>query len=689
MQKKLLQAYLISTHEIGIVFITEDNDIDDIEFFLQADKKKTQLRKQINRRGSFMELRLISEAPIYLGKDFKVISSEEEIVDLDYDSYIASHEFEELYTYDKNDLGATYSKKSTSFKFWSPLASSCYLKLETSDENFVLHEMKREDKGVYSIDIQGDLFNKKYVYVIKINGREKVVRDPYEKSNSLNSEYSAVIDLELVKSLGTKKCNTPFNSYNDAIIYELNVRDFTEATDLENKGTYLAILDKVDYLKKIGITHIQLLPVLDFANVDDIVKNTYNWGYDPISWFALEGSYSITPEDPMSKMVEFKTLVNELHKQGIRVVLDVVYNHIYDYINSEFQKNIPYYYFRKKKNRLSNASGCGNDIASERKMVRKIILDSIRFLFEVYDIDGLRFDLLGLIDIDTTNEIIKMVKGIKKDAMLYGEGWHMDTALPDDKKSSMLNADKMPGMAFFNDTFRDIIKGPTFDRSQKGFISGNLYHKEVAEASFLGSVLNGKFSNANQSINYVECHDNQTLYDKLTNIYDSEEDILKVIKFANALTVLSLGIPLIHMGQEIGLSKFGLDNTYNVRDVNNMDWDLVEERMDMVNYLSDVIKIRKTYSIFKLASIDDIKNVFDFFWLENDVLTIAIRDAKFLDESKKVLLIINPNNITLTVDFDDYFTLLLSSSGIITNRDDYKIKNFIAPPNSVTIFELI
>ena len=241
----------------------------------------------------------------------------------------------------------------------------------------------------------------------------------------------------------------------------------------------------------------------------------------------------------------------------------------------------------------------------------------------------------------------------------------------------------------FNDTFRDLIKGPTFNSGATGFISGNIEHKTAIEQVFLGSVLNGKFDDANQSLNYVECHDNQTLYDKLASIYDNEEDILRMVKFANAITVLSLGIPLIHMGQEIGLSKFGLDNTYNVKDVNNMDWELVEERMDMVNYLSGLINFRKKYKAFSLTKPTQMLATFDCFWLENGILTIAIRNKEFLEESEKVLFVVNASNEAKQVDFDDYFTLLLSSAGVLEKEKKYKIMNLICPPSTVNIFELI
>ena len=686
MRKNLLHASLLTSHEIGIVYLSAYSTVDNVDFFLVHKKTKIPLRKEVNNRQSIPEVKLISEEPIMLGKDYIVESSEEESVFLDLDDYVLTKEFDDLYAYDGDDLGVNYTPSSSEFKLWSPVADKVTLKLEKNEKNFTLYEMSRGEKGVYHLRLKGDLFNKRYSYIIRVNGREKEILDPYAKATSLNSEYSVVIDLSIVNSLGTYQPKTTFKEYNEAIIYELNIRDFTETAEVEHPGTYTGLIEKIDYLKELGITHVQLLPVLDFATADDLVKDVYNWGYDPISFFCLEGCYSSLPEDPISRLIEFKNLVNELHKNDIRVVLDVVYNHLYEYQNTIFQKNVPYYFFRKYKNKMSNASGCGNDFASERKMARKIILDSVRYLLETFDVDGFRFDLLGLIDIDTTNEIISLAKSIKPDVILYGEGWHMSTNLPDDKKSSMLNADRMPGMAFFNDSYRDLVKGSTFDFNEKGYISGNLEYKTQVEHCMLGSVLSHKFNNANQSINYIECHDNQTLFDKLSSIYEDKNDILKRVKFANAITILSLGIPFIHMGQEIGLSKCGLDNSYNIPNVNNMNWDLVEERKDMIKYLADVIKVRKMFDIFKLSNEIDILKTFDMFQLQNGVLTIAIRDPKFLTESQKALMIINPTEKAQQVEFDDYFTLFLSTSGIINK--ELIIKNYLAPAASTNIFLL-
>ena len=687
MKRKLLVASLISKNEISVVYLPNYSSVlDDIEFFLECDGIKFPLKKEVHFRQNLIDIDLFSENDILLGRDYKIVSSEEESVYLDLEEYIQSEEFDQLYAYDGNDLGATYLKEATSFKLWSPVSDKVSLKLEKNDNSFVVYEMKRGEKGVYHIEVEGDHLLKKYSYLVRVNGRENEINDPYEISTSLNSKYSVIIDLEAVKKIGTVSLKNKFESYLDAIIYELHIRDFTENLKTDNAGTYLGMIDKIDYLKKLGITHVQLLPVLDYGTCDDVIKEPYNWGYDPISYFALEGSLSIMPEDPLSRMIEFKTLVNELHKAGIRVIMDVVYNHIYDYTHHDFQKNVPFYYFRKYRNKMCNASGCGNDIASERKMVRKIILDSVKFLLQTYDVDGFRFDLMGLTDVDTMNQITKLAKSIKEDVMLYGEGWHMPTNLNDGQKSSYLNADKLPNIAFFNDSFRDLIKGATFNLKDKGYISGNLDYQTAVEQALLGSVLSNKFSSSSQSVNYVECHDNQTLYDKLANIYDDKEMILNRVKLANALTILSLGIPFIHMGQEIGLSKFGLDNTYNVSKVNNMDWNLVKEREEMVKYMIDLIEIRKHFIIDKC--IDDkelLVKTFDMFKLPCGVLTIAIRDPKFTNGHKKVLVLINPTDKNQSIDLDEYFRLFLCSAGVYKNRDALYLKTYIAGPGTIAI----
>ena len=364
----------------------------------------------------------------------------------------------------------------------------------------------------------------------------------------------------------------------------------------------------LDYLKYLGVTHVQIQPIHDFDSLDDLdTKKWYNWGYDPISYFALEGSYSIKPEEAMSRLLEFREMVDRLHKNDLRLVVDVVYNHTYAYEHSYLEKIVPHYYFRKKKNGLlSNASGCGNDIASERYMARKLIVDSVKYLFSHFDIDGLRFDLMGLLDIETVKQAYKAAKAIKEDIIFYGEGWNMGEELPKELRANKDNHKELLDFAFFNDTYRDIVKGPSssFNLHEKGYICGNTSYQYGLDYAFHAGVLKLSYepmlSTANQSINYLECHDNNTLYDKLlvSNANEEEKTLLERVCLANTILLLSFGVPLIHMGQEIGLSKDGLDNTYKTLGVNNMDYRLVDERFDLVNRfrLTNILRRKLRYT---------------------------------------------------------------------------------------------
>ena len=356
--------------------------------------------------------------------------------------------------------------------------------------------------------------------------------------------------------------------------------------------------------------------------------------------------------------------------------MDVVYNHIYEFQNSDFHKNVPNYYFRRLGKKVSDGSGCGNDIATERVMVRKHILDSVNYLFDTFDIDGFRFDLLGLIDLDTSKEIVKLVKTKKPDALLYGEGWDMMTGLPKERKTCSDNAHQIPEMGFFNDKFRDVIKGSTFNRYDSGFISGNTSDTDAIDDVLCASLLHNRYELISQSINYVECHDNQTLFDKLTYFSDNEDLNLQRVKFANAITILSLGVPFIHMGQEIGLSKCLLDNTYNVPKVNNMDWDLVASRSEMVDYLSDLIALRKQLGLYKVEHLSELENV-SIKHLENGLITIEIKDNKLLfDDYKEGIIVINPTDSSQTLELKDYYLVYFGYDAI--NKEELYSKNFIS-----------
>ena len=684
----LISAELLNKNTIVAFYYGESSDINDVAFQLQVNENSFPLKiARQSRSDKLFRLELVSPQDIVLGNINTLKCNDGESKPLDYRSYVTSQEFEELYTDLDTKFGADYSKEETSFALWSPVSDKVFLKLEKNENNFVLLPMKRKSKGVYKITVKGDLFNKRYNYVIYQNNITKEIRDPYGYGTSLNSKYSAVIDLNALDVIPTYKPQNKIERLNDAIIYELDIRDFTEADKTNScPGSYLGLIEKIDYLKSLGVTHVQILPVHDFFGVDDIAKDHYNWGYNPTSYFSLEGSYSNYPEDPLARLLEFKKMVEELHKNNIRVVMDVVYNHIYEYQNSDFHRNVPNYYFRRLGKKISEGSGCGNDIASERSMVRKHILDSIEYFTKTFNIDGYRFDLLGLIDLETSKQIIKLVKSIKEDAILYGEGWDMLTGLPKEAKTCSDNAHQIPEMGFFNDRFRDAIKGSTFNRYEKGLVLGDDSNHGLIDDILCGSILSGKFLTTNQSINYVECHDNQTLYDKLTYFSDNEDLNLHRVKFANALTMFSLGVPFIHMGQEIGLSKCMLDNTYNVPKVNNMDWDLVESRSEMVQYMKDLIEVRKILPLFKAENVEQIKTV-NIDHLENGLIRILVTDPSLLLPGyKQGLMIINPSEESKTLELSDYYQIFFGHNGL--NGKDSYAKNFIASGLSVYILAL-
>lgn len=613
-----------------------------------------------------------------------------------------------LPSYNGSDLGANYTKKGTEFVVWAPLSNQTYLNLEIKPNKFTKIEMTKEDNGVFRTFVKGNLLNRRYRYIVNNNGVITETNDPWGKGTSFNSEYSAVVDIEAVKKLGNVIPSTPCESPNDAIVYEVHIRDFTEDkhSDIQDKRHYLGMIEEgrktlgghpagIDYLKFLGITHVQILPIHDYLGADDKDYSLeYNWGYNPISYFALEGSYSKAPEIPMSRLLEFKEMVNGFHKNDIRVIIDVVYNHIYDHETCFMQKLVPDYFLRFfKDGKLSQSSGCGNDLASEKPMMRKMIIESLKYLVEVYDVDGFRFDLMGINDIETINMAYEACKEIKKDIIFYGEGWDMPSALPSEKRASMNNAKKMPNIGFFNDLYRDTIKGPTFpdQLAQKGYIGGNLEKVDLIPYCLLGSVTNkpfkGKFLYAHQSVNYVECHDNNTLFDKLqaSNPEEPVETILKRITLANSMVMYSFGIPFFHMGQEIGQSKFGLENSYNVKKVNNMSWALLDERFDMACYFSMIAYLRK----FKLPFLRyDIEKNIDIFTVQkwgNDILCLYSDNKELIAPYNKIVIIINPTNKNQPYELDDYYRYLSSNS---KGLGEIYIKRGIIPACSTQVLYL-
>ena len=510
--------------------------------------------------------------------------------------------------------------------------------------------------------------------------------------------FSVVVNPKEIAKKARIEPKTLVKKNTDAIIYELHVSDFTlnKHMPIVNKGKFLGLIEDnaktfdghplgLDYLKDLGVTHVQLLPVLDYFGDNNVDQNeTYNWGYDPVSWFSLEGRYSSKVNAYQYRLEEFRQVVDTFHKNDLRINLDLVFNHVYEHLHSFIENIVPNYYFRKDKNGLNScASGCGNDIASERYMVRKLILDSVSYLFETFDIDGLRLDLMGLLDINTVKEMHDIIKGYKKSALIYGEGWNMCEELKDEDKACSDNASKMEDIGFFNETYRDIVKGSSFDLDKKGFLSGDFSYADGFIYAFMGScvdyIYKNKFVSANQSINYVECHDNNTLYDKLliSNEDEDEEIRLRRIKLMNALTVLSFGVPFIHMGQEIGLSKEGLNNTYNIPKINNFYPKYVDERYDMIDSLKDIISLRNNELSFlkEISDPKEIEEMINYQKINDSILRIDFK-------GKDITFLINVTNKNQLLELGDYYQTLFIYGD---DNNSLKLNSVILPPISLTI----
>ena len=703
-----IKAKLTSLNKINVLIFTRINRREHFDFVLYKNgeiiEKPSILKSAFSNNVFMYELALKNRYEI--GENYSLFVSEFPMVSIDVTPIIDSKEFDELFYYDGEDLGAIYSKEKTSFNLWAPLASQVTLKIEEENDNFSFHSMQRTPSGVFRLSLKGDYKNKKYHYLVTNSGVTRETNDPYGKGVSLNSKYSVVIDLKELDAISKIEPTNHIDNYVDSIIYELNVRDFTEhnSSNIVKKGKFLGLVEEgrvskgnnpvgLDYLKFLGITHIQLQPILDFTNVkDDEVSKSYNWGYDPISLFAIEGSYSSLPENPISRLKELKEMVAILHKNNIRVNVDVVYNHIYDYMSSSLEKVVPNYYFRRRENgQIANASGCGNDIKSERKMVSKMIVDSLTYLLETFDFDGFRFDLMGLLDVDTINKAFKKCKAIKPDVMFYGEGWDMGFELPKDKKAASYNYKLLPGVAFFNDSYRNVIAGSVFkDRiHDKGYICGDIsrlgdvnYVIHACSVDYEGR--KAKFDDANRSINYVECHDNFTLYDKLaiSNEDESEETRLKRIAFANQLLMLSFGVPFIHMGQEIGQSKGGNDNTYNVTKVNNFNLYILDQRFDMALAMKVAISLRKEINYVKYHTSNDVRDAFNVDYWNNNVLCFELAKEEYSPNHPKLLILMNNESYKKQFELDDYYTYLVGNKKI---KNEAVIKNNFVAANSISV----
>ncbi|MCH3910156.1 MAG: type I pullulanase [Bacilli bacterium] len=633
-------------------------------------------------------------SPLELGHSYMVAIRDFGRIALDVNEATSFPDFDSKYAYDGDDLGANCTKTRTSFALWAPLASAVLLKFKLPNEGrWHLRNLERTEKGVWRLSLNGDFDGMLYTYLVTNSEITVSTTDPYAKASTPNSKESVVIDFSKLKKRFHKEALPVLSSYSDAIIYEANVRDLSidKHTDILKKGTYAGLIEPnrktndgnpagFDYVCSLGITHLQLQPIYDFKTVDELNPfSSYNWGYDPVQYFCPEGSFSSDVADPKNRLIEVQEMVDAFNKAGIRIIQDVVYNHVYEYLFSPFEKVVPNYYFRHKANgRMADTSYCGDDVASERKMVHKLIVDACKWWIDFYGIDGFRFDLMGIIDVETLKEIEDYGKKKDPSFMVYGEGWNMGSEchIP---LGNMSNYKLLPGYAFFNDKFRE---------NAKRYLSGDLSVSDGLRFAFLGSSMeyagnHPLFLNTNQSINYVECHDNATFYDYLSSIRGDldEKERLALSKVALALCLFSFGVPFVHMGQEIAQSKWGKDNTYNLPDVyNRFSYRLLDERKEMYDYFRSLVSFRKKHRFLHLYDPRAIAPMVDLNEIEG-AFHVHFSDHNETAPYKEVDFYFNVTDEELTINFPSPRAVVIDTSGALEKPSEPK-NELVVPKHS-------
>ena len=547
----------------------------------------------------------------------------------------SSEDFESKYTY-SGDLGFFWSPEKTFFRLWAPTATEVKLRLyktgDSAAEDLIEEiDMTADVSGTWVAEKNGDLNGVYYTFSTVVEGKESAeVPDPYARALGTNGKRSMVVDLSSTDPKGWENDKGVFYDKNitDAILYELHVRDLSmdESSGIFNKGKFLGISETgtktpggistgLDHIKELGVTHIHFLPSFDYGSVDESKpeENQFNWGYDPMNFNVPEGSYSTAPEKGEVRISEMKKMVQKLHENGIGVVMDMVYNHVFH--ADEFCVNVlvPGYFSRIDENGVySDGSGCGNDTASERSMVKKYIVDSVKYWADEYHIDGFRFDLSGLLDIATMNEITEAVHPTHPNVIFYCEGWNMQTKVtkPIVELANQYNSEKMPGCSFFSDTIRDFLIGTAFDAEEKGFITGKELH-----GSLLGKCFRGMpdwCKNPSKCVNYVSCHDGYTLFDRIS-VALPKADFSEKIRRSNlaaAVYMLSQGVPLFLAGEEMLRSKTKPDgsfehNSYKSPDsVNSIKWSNLEkpEYKKAFEYYKGLINFRKAHGALRMKT---------------------------------------------------------------------------------------
>lgn len=628
--------------------------------------------------SSASRLALNLDADVSLGKSYTLTHPKFGKANTTPGLIMNSDGFNSRYTYSGDDLGNSYTPQQTQFRVWAPTATRVdlvtYPSESSSTEEGVVTHMNPAEKGTWITTVKGDLNAAIYNYRVTVNDVEREAVDPYVRATTINGIRGVVVDLAKTNPKSWSSAKPAFSGKpTDAVIYELHIRDLSmdpsSNIPVAHRGKYLALTDVktttskgsptgVNAIKDLGVTHVELLPVFDYASVDES-SPTFNWGYDPQNYNVPEGSYSTNPSNPQTRISELKSAIQALHDDKLRVMMDVVYNHVFSASEFSEERIVPGYFFRTNADGSpTNGSGVGNDMASERPMVRKFIVDSVKYWATQYHFDGFRFDLMGILDITSMQQIRKGLDRIDPSILIIGEGWDMGTLAAADR-ANQKNIASLAGIAAFNDELRDGIKGSVFDSADQGYVSGKVSQIDHVKVGIVGNInyssaLDGRWTTKepSQSVNYVESHDNLTLFDKLkasVKTADSTE-IEALDRLSSSIALLAQGVPFMQAGQEFLRSKNGDSNSYKSGDtINSLKWNLRTKNASTVSYFKGLIALRKAHPSFRMSASSQVKKNLVFLKEPNNVIVYYLNGNALKDSWKTIVVAHNPNSAAITV----------------------------------------
>ena len=586
-----------------------------------------------------------------------------------------------------------YKGRKTEFTVWSPDAEAAQLRLyhsATEETPFRTLDMKLSESGLWKAVVKEDVKGAFYTFQIRKGGEWlPETAGIAAKAVGVNGWRGAVVDWSDTDPEGWNDDVKPVVRPSDIIVYEMHHRDFSihQTSGVSNKGKYLALTEPgtknpdglatgIDHLKELGVTYVQLLPSTDFITVDEehLEKNQYNWGYDPFNYNAVEGSYSTDPFNPVTRIREFKQMVQALHKAGMRVILDVVYNHTTNASLTGFERTMPGYFYRMRPDgTFYDGSGCGNETASEQAMFRKYMIESLEWWMKEYHIDGFRFDLMAIHDLDTMNEISERLHAIDPDVVIYGEGWAASApAFPEDKIALKVNTHMMDKVGAFSDNIRDALRGP-LDCSNAGFMDGVEGNKTNVEFGIVGGVSHPQVTvpfwtnSPLQHVSYASCHDDHCLRDRLEEATKaSEEERLAMVKLAQTAVYVSQGIPFIFNGEELYRHKQGVKNSYNQPDsINAIDWTYKTRYKDLVDYYAALAAIRHEHPGFCLGDADLVREKLSFIDVDDPcVVAFRIEGLNGIDTARSLVVLLNGSKKPVKIDIPAGNYVVLAQNGV-------------------------